>query len=125
MNEKQSSTTHAVNDSEGNNNYTADKQVAQRVQNGATASGQDAENVSETFSVNQSNEERLKKFDIELKTKMPLKQARFKGRKLELETQMKELETKYHQLEEERELELKVKRTPLENDDVRSQATSA
>ena len=39
--------------------------------------------------------------------------------------QMKELETKHQLLEEERELERKVKRTALENDDARSQSTSA
>ena len=39
--------------------------------------------------------------------------------------QMKELETKYQLPEEERELERKVKRTALENDDARSQPTGA
>ena len=39
--------------------------------------------------------------------------------------QMKELETKHQLLEEERELERKVKRTALENDDDRSQSTGA
>ena len=39
--------------------------------------------------------------------------------------QMKELETKHQLLEEERELERKVKRTALENDDARSQSTGA
>ena len=39
--------------------------------------------------------------------------------------QMKELETKHQLLEEERELERKVKRTALKNDDARSQATGA
>ena len=38
---------------------------------------------------------------------------------------MKEMETKHQLLEEERELESKVKRTALENDDARSQSTSA
>ena len=38
---------------------------------------------------------------------------------------MKELETKHQLLEEERELERKVKRTALENDDARSQSTGA
>ena len=54
-----------------------------------------------------------------------LKQARFERRRLELEMQMKELETKHQLLEEEREQERKVKRTALENDDVRSQSTGA
>ena len=38
---------------------------------------------------------------------------------------MKELETKQQLLEEERELERKVKRTALKNDDARSQSTDA
>ena len=67
----------------------------------------------------------MKKFDIEFKTKMRLEQARFERRRLELEMQMKELETKHQLVEEERELERKVKRTALENDDARSQSTSA
>ena len=67
----------------------------------------------------------MKNFDIEIKTKMRLEQARFERMKLELEMQMKELETKHQLLEEERELERKVKRTALENEDARSQSTSA
>ena len=39
--------------------------------------------------------------------------------------QMKELETKHQLLQEERELERKVKRTAIENDDARSQSTGA
>ena len=39
--------------------------------------------------------------------------------------QMKEMETKHQLLEEERELERKVKRTALENDDARSKSTGA
>ena len=62
---------------------------------------------------------------IEFETKMQLEQARFERRRLELERQMKELETKHNLLEEERELECKVKRTALENDDMLSQSTSA
>ena len=125
MNADQSNATQVVNDNEGNNNYPMDYPVAQAVQNGATASGQETENVSETSSAKQKREERMKKFDIEFETMMRLEQAGFERRKLELEMQMKELETKHRQLEEERELERKVKRTVLENDDVRSQSTSA
>ena len=124
MDAEQSNATQAVNDSESHNNYPTDSPVAQTVQNGATASGQETENVSETSSAKQRREERMKKFDIEFETKMRLEQARFERRRLELEMQMKELETK-HQLLEERELERKVKRTALENDDARSQSTSA
>ena len=76
-------------------------------------------------SAKQRREERMKKFDIEFKTKMRLEQARFERRMLELEMQMKELETRYQLLEVERELERKMKRTALENDDVRSQSTYA
>ena len=55
----------------------------------------------------------MKKIDIEFETEMRLEQARFDQRKLELEMQRKELETKHQLLEEERELERKVKRTAL------------
>ena len=67
----------------------------------------------------------MKKFDIEFKNTIPLEQARFEWRKLELEMQIKKLETKHQLREEERELERKVKRTALENDDARSQSTGA
>ena len=56
---------------------------------------------------------------------MQLEQTRFEWRKLELGMQMEEPETKHHLLEVERELDSKVKRKLLENDDVRSQSTSA
>ena len=125
MNAEQSNKTEAVNDSESNNNYPTDNPLAQTVQNEATASGRDTENVSDTSSAKQRREERMKKIDIEFKTEMQLEQARFKRRKLQLEMQMKELETKHELLEEERELERKMKRTALENEDVRSQTTSA
>ena len=125
MNAEQNNATRAVNDSESHNNYPTDSPVAQAVQNGATASGQETENVSETSSAKQRREERMKKFDIEFETKMRLEQARFERRRLELEMQMKELETKHQLLEEELELERKVKRTALENDDARSQSTGA
>ena len=73
----------------------------------------------------QQSEERKEKFDIEFEIKMRLEQARFERRRLELEMQMKELETKHQVLEEERELERNVKRTALETDDARFQSTSA
>ena len=120
MNAEQSNATQALNDSESNNNYPTDNPVAQTVQYGATASDQETENVSETPSAKQMHEDRMKKFDIELETKMRPEQAR-----LELEMQMKELETKHQLLEEQRELERNVKRTALENDDARSQSTGA
>ena len=123
MKAEQSNANQAVNDSESNNNYPTNNPVAQTVQNGATACGQETENVSETSSANQRREERMKKFDIEFETKMRLEQARFERRTLELKMQIKELETKHQLLEEERELERKVKRTALENDDARSQST--
>ena len=125
MNAEQSNAIQAVNDSMSHNNYPTDSPVAQTVQNGATASGQETENVSLTSSAKQRREERMIKFDIEFETKMQLEQARFERRRLELEMQMKELETKHQLLEEERELERKVKRTALENDDIRSQSTGA
>ena len=61
MNAKQSITTQAVNDSKSNINYPTDNTIAQTVQNGATASGQETENVSETSSAKQRREERMKK----------------------------------------------------------------
>ena len=114
-----------MNDSESKNNSPTVNTVAQTVQNGAIASGQETENVSETSSAKQRREERMKNFEIEFETKMRLEQARFERRRLELEMQMKELETKHQLMEEERELERKVKRTALENEDARSQSTSA
>ena len=48
MNAEQSIATQAVNNSESNNNHPTDSPVAQTVQNGATASGQETENASET-----------------------------------------------------------------------------
>ena len=114
-----------MNNSESNDNYPTKNPVAQTVQSGATASGQETENVSEKSSGKQRREERMKKFDIEFETKMRLEQARFERRKLELEKQMKELETKHQLLEEERELERKVKRTALEDNDTGSQSTGA
>ena len=67
----------------------------------------------------------MKNFDIEFETKMPLEQARFERRRTELEMQITELETKHQLLEEERELERKVKRKALEKDDARCQSTGA
>ena len=125
MNAEQSNATQAVNDNKSNNNYPTDNPVAQTVQNGATASDQETEIVSETSSAKQKREERMKKFDIEFKTKIRLEQARFERRRLKLEMQMKELETKQQILQEARELECKVKRTALENDDARSQSAGA
>ena len=125
MNAEQSNASQAVNNSESNNNYPTDTPVAQTVQNGAAASGQETESVPETSSAKQRREERMKKLDVEFETKMRLEKARFERRRLELETQMKELETKYQLPEEERELERKVKRTALENDNARSQSTGA
>ena len=55
----------------------------------------------------------MKKVDIELEPKKRLEQARLDRRRLELERQMKELQNKHQLLEEERELDRKVKRTAL------------
>ena len=77
MNAEQSNTTKAVNNSESNNKCPTDKPVAQKVQNGATASARETESVSETSSAKQRREERMKKFKIEFKTKMRFEQARF------------------------------------------------
>ena len=125
MNAEQSNAAQAVNDSKSNSNYPTDNPIARTVQNGVTASGQETENVLETFSAKQRREEMMKKFDIEFETKMRLEQAWFERRRLELEMQTKELETKHQLLEEERELGSKVKRTALEKDDAGSQSTGA
>ena len=87
MNAEQSNKIQTVNDSESNNNYSTDNPVAQTVQNGATACGQNMENILETSSAKQRREERMKKFDIEFKTKMRLEPAQFERRKLELAKQ--------------------------------------
>ena len=50
-NAEQSNETQAVNGSESNNNFPMHNPVAQAVQNGATASGQETENVSKTSRV--------------------------------------------------------------------------
>ena len=85
-----------MNDSESNNNYPMVNPVAQTVlQNGATASGQETENVSEISSAKQRREKTMKKSGFEFETKMRLEQARFERRRLELEMQMKEMETKH------------------------------
>ena len=63
--------------------------------------------------------------NLKTKTKIQLEQPRFEGRKLEPELQMEELKTKHHLLEEQRELERKVKRIALKSEDVRSQSTNA
>ena len=123
MNAEQSNATQAVNDNEINNNYPTNNPVVQTVQNGAKASGQDTENVLETYSAKQRREESMKNIDKKFETNMRLEQARFEWRDIELEKQMKKLETKHQLLEGERELERKVKRTVLENEDVRSQST--
>ena len=119
MNAEQSNANQATNDSESNNNYPTDILVAQAVQSGATASGQETKSVSETSSAKQKCEESMKKFDVIFENKMGLEQSRFERRKLELEMQINELKTKHELLEKERELERKVKRTALENDDAR------
>ena len=67
MNAEQSSTTQVMNDNLSIINYPTNNPVAQTVQTGATASDQDTENVSETSSAKQRREEKMKKFDIELK----------------------------------------------------------
>ena len=81
---------------------------------------------STKWSTNKRREERMKKIDINFATKSCdySRHALIEG-KLELEMQMKELETKHHLLEEELELERIVRRTALENDDARPQTTSA
>ena len=56
MNAEQSNATQAVNNNESNNNYPTENPVAQTVQNGAIASGQETENISETSSAKQRRE---------------------------------------------------------------------
>ena len=123
MKPEQSNTSQAVNESESNNNYPTDNSATQTLQNGTVANDQNTENISETSSAKQRREERMKKFNIKFETQLRLELARFERRKLELEMQMKELETKHQLLDQERELERKMKRTALQNDDARSQST--
>ena len=59
--------TQEVKDPESNNNKPMGNPAAQTVQNGATASDHETENVSETSSAKQRREERMKKFDIEFR----------------------------------------------------------
>ena len=89
MKAEQTKTTQPVKDNESNSNNLLDNPVAQTVQNGATAIGQDTENVSETFSAKQRREERMKKFDIKFETKMRLEHAMFERKTIELEIQVK------------------------------------
>ena len=124
VNRDQGKASQAMNDTENNNKYPADNSVAQTVQNGTTASGQDTESVLETSAAKQRRYGRVKKIDIEFETKLQLEQAKFERRKLELEMHINDLENKHLLLEEERELERKVKRTALEIDDIRSQSSS-
>ena len=59
--------------------------VAQTMQNVATGSGQETENVSKTSSAKQRRDERMKKMDVDFKSKIGLEQARFELRKQKLE----------------------------------------
>ena len=61
--------------------------------NGATASGQDAENVSEKNLAKQTRELLMKKFNSKLRTKLQVEKAPFKRRRPELEMQMRRLIT--------------------------------
>ena len=79
MNAEQSNATQAVNDSESNNNHPKDNAEAQTVQNVATASGQETENVSETSSAKQRRAERMKKIDIEIKIRCDSNKNGFSG----------------------------------------------
>ena len=65
------------------------------------------------------------KIRYQFQTQEETRQTRFEWSRQELEMQMRELETKQQLLEKERELEHKVKSTALQNDDDRSQSTSA
>ena len=56
LNAEQSNPNQAMNESESKNNYPMDDPVAQTVQNGAKASDQETENVSETSSAKQRRE---------------------------------------------------------------------
>ena len=63
----------------------------------------------------------MKKFDIGFKTKLYLEQARSESRTRELEMHIKKTEINQQLVENERELQRKLKRTALESDDVRPQ----
>ena len=88
------------------------------MQNGAAASGQDTENVSETSSAKQRRNERMRKINIEFESILQPKQVRFDWKTLERLMQLKELEAKQQLLKKERELARKLMKTALENDNL-------
>ena len=55
----------------------------------------DTEKVSETSSVIRRVEERMKEFEIELKTKLQIERTQFIRKRLELEMQMRELKMQH------------------------------
>ena len=67
----------------------------------------------------------MKKINIDFETKLLLDQAQFEQRKLQLEMQMKEIETKRSLVEREGELEQERRNMKLENDGAGSQLTNA
>ena len=60
MNAGEGHATQAVNNNKSNNKYSLDNPVAQTLQNEATSSGQETENVWQTSSAKQRREERMK-----------------------------------------------------------------
>ena len=87
---EQSNATQSVNEKESNNSYPTDSPVAQTVYIGGTVNDHDTENFSKLSSAKQRCEERAKKFNIELQTKLRLEQVQLERKKLEMETQTKE-----------------------------------
>ena len=83
----------AVKKEKNKGNYPTVNSIVQMVQNGAPASGY--QKSFEKISAKQRREERMIKFDIFVKAKMRLEQARFEQRNLELELRMKKRETKH------------------------------
>ena len=112
MNREQSNASQALNDSANKNIYSTGISAAQTVRKEKTLSSQDTDNIFKKSSTKYGRDERMKKFYIEFEFKLRLEQELFERRKLELGMQMKELETKHHIFEEERELERKVETTP-------------
>ena len=71
----------------------------------------------ETHSAERKSKERMGKIDIEFEAMLQLEQAQFAQRRLALEMPISKIETEHQLLEEKRELERKVKKTALENDE--------
>ena len=67
----------------------------------------------------------MKEFEIEFERKLQIERAQFDQKRLELETQMQELEMQHQLRQKEQDLERQLQKTALEKDDLLSQSTKA